>query len=257
MTDYPPIAIGIITYNRFSELMRVLESLHQHLVYPRDKLIWILCDDGSPGNYINRVTDFYHFDHVIVNQRGGMPVNWNSMVKACEERAEIGLMCQDDWRFTCPLDLRVAVRFLEHNPEYGMLRYHKLTGHVGLPLVVKEWNAGVVYPNFHYGQYEYAPQMLPFVEILPPFDNSNTYSPYSGGVHLRHKRFTQMYGYYQEGAGFSNAEGDYMARVNGRLRLDLNTAQRIAMFPSYFDSRFEDIGVSYRGTEVEKETVKA
>lgn len=257
MNDYPLVAIGIITYNRFTELLRVIDSLQTHIVYPKERLIWILCDDGSPNNYVNRVLDLYDFDMVVQNKRGGMPVNWNSMVKACEERAAYTLALQDDWKFTCPLDLRVAVRFLENNQEYGMIRYHKLTGHVGLPMVVKEWDASHAIPGFQYGQYEYAPRMLPFVELMAPFDNTDIYSPYSGGVHLRHKRFTDMYGYYREGAGFSNAEAEYMARVNGRLRLDLNTAQRVAMFPSYFDSRFEDIGTSYRGTATEAETVKA
>lgn len=256
MSDYPTIAIGIITYNRLPELMRVLESIHRHVIYPPDKLVWVLSDDGSPGNYLSTVTDVYRFDKVIVHNRGGMPVNWNGMVKACEQLADYQLCLQDDWLFTVPVDLRIAVQFLESNPHYGMLRYHKLTGHIGLPLVMQEWDARPFFPDGKFGNdNEYAPYMLPYAEVLPPFSNSNVYSPYSGGVHLRHKRFTQMYGYYAERVGFSNAEMDYMSRVNERIRADLNTAQRVAMFTAFIEARFKDIGKSYRDTDVEKETV--
>lgn len=256
MPNYPTIAIGIITYNRFPQLLKVLDSVHTFAVYPKDKIKWVLADDGSPDNYVEKVCDLYHFDTVIVNNRGGMPVNWNSMHAACSELAEYTLALQDDFLFTIPVDLRLAVRLLEARPEYGMVRYHKLTGHIGLPMVVKEQDMSKHFPQASFGKYEYAPQMLPFVELMAPFDGSNTYSPYSGGVHLRHKRFTQMYGPYPEKTGFSSAEMEYFTRVNGRLRTDLNSASRVAMFPAFFESRFQDISpFTYRGTAIEKETM--
>lgn len=258
MPDYPTIAVGIITYNRFPQLLKVLDSIHKHLIYPKDKIKWVLADDGSPGDYVDKVCDLYHFDTVIRNERGGMPVNWNSMIAACEELADYQLNCQDDWLWTCPVDARLAVRLLETRPEYGMVRYHKLTGHIGLPMVVKEQDMAKHFPGVSFGQNEYVPSMLPFVELMAPFDGSNTYSPYSGGVHLRHKHFTAQYGPYPEKTGFSSAEMAYFHRVNTRLRADLNSAQRVAMFPAFFESRFQDISpFTYRGTDTEKETIES
>lgn len=264
--SFPMLAIGIITYNRERELLQVLTSLVKYVLpyYPKDRLHFVLADDGSGEDYITNIRKQspINFHRVVVNNRGGMPVNWNSMIKACEEVADYTLCLQDDWQFTTPVDLRLAVSLLQHNPDYGMVRYHKLTGHVGLPMVMKEWDTQLYFPNYDHNQLgycEYVQTMLPFMELLPPFDNSNTYSPYSGGVHLRHKAFTAFYGTYPEHTLFSSAEMEYFARVNQSLRIGVQPGirHRVAMFPSFVQSRFCDLtmGRSYRGTPREAETV--
>lgn len=262
--NYPVVAVGIITYNREQELTRTIASMINWIQYPKDKLIWVLSDDGSPPGMIDRVLNLFPdlFSEVLTHQRGGLGVNWNGMIEACQKYADLTLCNQDDWTFTTPLDLRLAVGFMRHNPDYGMLRYHKLTGHVGLPMVMKEWDTRAAWENYNHnagGGNEYHPSMLPYMELLYPFDG-NTYSPYSGGVHLRHRDFTKIYGGYSEGVGFSSAEQEYMYRVNECLRgsLWVGARQRVAMFPSYIESRFQDltVGNSYRNTAIEAETLK-
>lgn len=253
--DYPILAIGIITYNRHYEFNEVLASILHRVKYPADKLRFVVSDDGSSRDYVSQLETRESFT-VLRHNRLGMGGNWNKMIAACHEQADFVLCCQDDWKFTEPIDLRLAVRLLQVRPEYGMVRYHKLSGHTGLPAVVKEWDTSECFEGFADGLYEYVPHMMTFFELLPPFDGNNTFSPYSGGVHLRHKRFTDCYGQYQEGVGFSDSEQRYFENVNHYLRLDLNTVPRVALFPRYVHSRFEDIGESYRNTDVEKETIR-
>lgn len=254
--NYPNVGITIITYNRPKEFRQVWQSIQNHVIYPKDKLFYVIGDDGSHEDYLPTGDNIT----IIRNKRLGMGGNWNSVIHHAEMKAEFNLLLQDDWLFTAPVDLQLGVKFLEHNPDYGMLRYHKLTGHVGLPAVVKEWDTRQAFHGYFHSNNEYVPEMLPFMELLPPFDNSDTYSPYSGGVHLRHYRFTQYYGEYPEGAGFSDSEMEYMKRVNHALRFNLQAGvrHRVAQFPAYFESRFKDlcIGKSYRNTAIEKETIK-
>lgn len=252
--QFPNLAISIITYNRPNEFRRVWQSIQEQVKYPKDKLIYIIADDGSDEDYLPKGDNIL----LIRNKRLGMGGQWNSALHLAEMKADYTLACQDDWLFTTPVDLMLGVKFLEHNPNYGMLRYHKLTGHVGLPSVVKEWDTNQAFHGYFHSPNEYVAHMLPFLELLPPFDNSDTYSPYSGGVHLRHRAFSAFYGDYPEGAGFSHSEMDFMARVNYSLRFHLQEGvrHRVAMFPAYWESRFRDIGTSYRNTAIERETIK-
>lgn len=270
---YPNLAIGIITYNRPREFESVFNSIINHVKYPSDKITFVLSDDGSAEDYVTRWTntvpavDHLGFKFVILrNNRLGMAGNWNAMIRECEKHADYTVCWQDDWLLTHPLDLRLGVAFLQHNPAYGMVRYHKTTGHNGLYHVIHEWDTrGKI--DFRLSDNEYIPEMMPYFDLLPsvvnPFfpieghNNLNTWSPYSGGVHLRHKRFTACYGEYLERKGFSDTEFEFWCRVNDGLRLAANTASRVAIFPEFIVSRFKDIGVSYRNTDVEKETLKA
>lgn len=258
MTLYPDLTIGIITYNRLEQLLTVIEAYEQLLIYPRESLHWVISDDGSPNGYKQSVLG--RFPHLNIGwwevPRRGMGANWNRMIFESHQLSEFVLCCQDDWLLTESLDLRLGVRFLQGFSHYGMIRYHKLTGHSGVQLVVQEWDTRLAGLQYHHSENEYVPAMLPYCEILPAFEG-DVFSPYSGGVHLRHKRFTEFYGHYLEGYGFSDTEADYMRRVNMWLRGNLNLAQRIITFPHYIESRFRDIAPStYRNTNTEKETLQ-
>lgn len=259
--SYPNLAIGIITYNRPREFEQVFHAFLDNIIYPGE-ITFVLSDDGSKTDYISQ----YQRARVITlhHNRVGMPGNWNAMIAECEKHADYTLCCQDDWLLTERLDLRLGVAFLMHNRQYGMVRYHKTTGHKGLIHNIQEWDTrgkvtGVSLPN------ENIPEMLPYFDLMPPVknpfypsedNNLNSYSPYSGGVHLRHKRFTACYGEYRTGAGFSDAEYEFWCRVNDGLRDNPDVVQRVALFPHYIQSRFKELGTSYRGTAVEKETVR-
>lgn len=259
--NWPVICITLITYNRKKEFWQTLKSAQDKIIYEPNRLLWIISDDGSDEDYLpNRAANVIILRNENRAGGAGMPVNWNRALSLSMEHSDYALCLQDDWLFTSPLDLRMAVLFLQHNPDYGMLRYHKLTGHVGLPMVVKEWDMrSAISAGYPIRENEYAQHMLPFLELIPPFDLSDTYSPYSGGVHLRHHDFTRFYGQYPVGARFSQAEMEYFARVNQSLRFNLQAGvrHRVAIFPQYILSQFRDlcIGNSYRDTAVEHETL--
>lgn len=254
-----PLAISLITYNRPDAFLRVVHSIEQFVYYEKRLITWVIGDDGSDSPYVSDWAATHpHLNTVLLkHHRLGMPGNWNRTLAEAHSYADYVLACQDDWLFTCPVDLHLAIAFLEDNPEYGMVRYHKLGGHVGLVGVIKQWNTHHRWQGkYSDTPFDYDPALVTFWELLPPFGDSNTYSPYSGGVHLRTKRFTQFYGDYPEGEKFSLAEMEHFRRVNTSLRENLNIAPRVAMFPYFVLSRFQDIsGGSYRDTSIESETL--
>jgi hypothetical protein len=184
-----------------------------------------------------------------------MAGNWNATINLAHDFADLVLCTQDDWMLTEPLDLRPAVAFLAHNPAFGMVRYHKLTGHNGLEMKMREWDTSQVLEGYQDGGgLEYVPHMMSYLELLPQCDN-DAFSPYSGGIHLRTKRFTTFYGGYPERTGFSNSEILFWNHLNAKLRTD-QAAPKVAMQPYFIYNRFKDISpFSYRGTSVEQETV--
>lgn len=255
----PRISVGFITFNRPKQFETVIESVFQNLIYPKELVTLVIVDDKSDSDYISGYEGFYKETVTIHRtERGGMQSSWNQMIRECSQFGEMLVPLQDDWRFTEPVDFRFAVRFLQSNPEYGFWRLHKLAGHTGLNLTIKQWQtktAGI--SNYVDSPYDYDPSLACILELLPPFDGSNTYSPYSGGIHMRHREFTTFFGEYQEGIKFSHAELLYFEKVNGALRHDLNICPRFAMHPHYIQARFEDISeFSYRDTNVESETLK-
>lgn len=255
----PRIALSIITYNRERQFHDVMESIIKHVVYPKDLITLVIGDDKSDKDYVSDYRGVYGNTVVIRHtERLGMPGNWNSNLREAANHGSYTACWQDDWRLTEPMDLRLAVRFLQANQEYGFVRFHKIAGHVGLPCIVKQWDtkkANVI--GYVDSKYDYDPSLLTYFELLPPFDDSNTYSPYSGGVHLRDNNFTDFFGEYEEGLKFSDAELRYFEKVNHALRENLNVCPRFVLFPHYVLSRLQDISpYSYRDTAVEAETLK-
>lgn len=249
--NWPPLAVGIITYNRPQSFTTSLAYLQMYLHYP-NIVRWVFSDDGSDSDYLPSGENIVHLRH----PRRGMGYNWNAMIAACEEVAPYTFCMQDDWCLMRDVDLRHGVALMEyaHNsPAYRMVRYHKLTGHIGLPMQIKEWDVSGILPEYNDGPNEYHPHMMNFLDLMAPA--TDIFSPYSGGAHLRHRDFTQWYGQYPEGQPFSETEMDFMRRVNNALRVNPEAAPRIAMLPEFIKSAFRDIDVSYRGTAVEKETL--
>lgn len=251
----PKLAISLITYNRAATLETTIRSYLQYLQYPKHLIYWCIGDDGSTDNTQAVIAKWLPDAKVETRKRLGMAGNWNATISLAHEFADLVLCVQDDWMLTEPLDLRHAVAFLEHNPNFGMFRYHKLTGHNGLQMKMREWDTHHVLEGYNDGAgLEYVPHMMSYLELLPQCDN-DAFSPYSGGIHLRHKRFTAYYGGYPERTGFSNSEILFWNNLNAKLRTDSN-APKVAIQPYYIYNRFKDISpFSYRGTEVEKETV--
>lgn len=254
----PNIAVSVITYNRAKEFARVMESIFDNLKYPKEKVTLIIADDKSDTDYISGWEGFYQ-DTILIRQteRSGMGKQWNDAIKEASKHGTFTIPVMDDWLWVEPVDIKLAIRFMQCNPEYGAVRYHKLAGHVGLPAVIKQWDTRG-YVNGYVDSYnDYEPALMTFLELMPPYDDSNTYSPYSGGVHIRHNAFTDFYGEYIEGLKFSLSEMNYFERVNRALRENLNVCPRFAMFPHYIQARFKDISpASYRDTIVESETLK-
>lgn len=261
MNQWPALAIGIITYNRPAAFQRTWAALRRNIIYPNIRA-WVVGDDGSDADYVTKIitedeTPSDMDAKILRFNRGGMGHNWNHTIAECEQHADLIFMMQDDWLLTEPLDLRLGVAIIEHVPNvprFGFVRYHKLTGHMGLPMKVYEWDTDGRLEGFSDGPHEYEPQRMNFLDLLAP--RTDVFSPYSGGAQLRHRGFTAWYGQYIEGKPFSDTEFDFMRRVNNSLRTHEEAAPRFAMFPHYFHSRFLDISEhSYRNTSIEAETL--
>jgi hypothetical protein len=236
------LAVGIITYSRLDPVLRVIDSMLCNLDFGTYQSVWVLSDDGSPSGYIEAVQRNFPnlFAQIIVLPRLGMGANWNACVKACQHHADVTLMNQDDWLFTCPVPAGFYADFLHANPRYGLVRLHTLQQQFTLPCYPHRWVRAA------------DERVLDYFEVRPP-DPPTGESPYSGGVHLRHRRFTETYGDYPVGQSLADTENMFMHRVSEKRHAP--EALNFAVPMDFALSRFTTIAPSFRNTAVEFETL--
>lgn len=182
-----PVWIILTTYNRLDLATKTIEGLKQNLRY--DNLGWIVTDDGSGPDYMQTLKEaigptysLYTYD----GQRKGVGhnMNWALHKVFGELDSDLILMMEDDWYLSNPLDLNPYVNLLE-DPAFGMVRFEYAAAGLKAELISQE------------------NRLLWKLEC-----NTNYQYNFTGHPSLRHKRFHETYGYYQEGlkAGFTELD---------------------------------------------------
>lgn len=179
----PPVIALIITYQRTRLAVETIRSVKQFVQYPN--IGFHIADDGSDQQHIDRLLAEIGPTYAVTMtnaQRGGVGKSMNLGMQACLERADFILWLEDDWVLRQPLDLAPCVELLLTTPNVGMVRLGRLsaglTGHT-IAGANKVW------------------------WLLQK--NGQTYV-YSGNAHLRHRRFCQAYGPFQERLGPGQTE---------------------------------------------------
>lgn len=242
----PAVTIGIITYNRLPELTRTVEALVDQLHYP--DLRWVIADDCSPDGYLNKVKRLKALKGLEVrcistSERGGWGVNANHLLAQID--TDYHFFIEDDYVLTQPLDLTLGVALLETKPHLGMVRYR---GTAGDHVVFHQFEADVsaVLPNWRENMGNAG--RLTYLQ----FDgHSPSAYLYSHGAHLKHHRFHEFYGLYDEGRKLGETEEAYAVRVKSMMQTHANAAPGIVILPEWIPMKFDHIGQSYQHTALD------
>jgi len=219
-----PCTVLVVTYNRPVEIRRTLYAFLKNVIYPHDKLLFHLADDASPGSYIADIKsefNFLHWSHTRT-ERGGWGKNVNTALKAIV--TPFVFLMEDDYVANGPVDLETGARLMTNVEQVGLVRYDGLAGHF-LTLHINE------FVN-HEGRIDYC--------VIDK--KSRHLNVYSNRPHLRHKRFTDYYGYYPEGGKLGWTEEAFAHHV----RKAPDDSPSLAILKDGIPRRFEHIGKSYQ-----------
>ena len=176
----PRVCVVLLTYLRTEMAVRTVRTLCENLDYPKELLGFYIADDGSPWEHMQAVLDeinrggLYVVGYHNEKFRPGTPyvgLGWNLGLLKGFQAANIILQLEDDWELKSPLDIRPYIRCLLERTDVGIIRLSGLPE--GLELKVRG----------HHGVH--------YLECL----RSASFA-YSGNPHLRHKRFSDYYGFF-------------------------------------------------------------
>lgn len=247
--NWPPLDIIIITYNRYADIQRTVDSLAHNLCYPLDKLRWLIADDATPGNYVARLKKLplfqdIHAEFIPAEKNVGWGANANRAL--AYSTAPIVYQQEDDYELIRPIDLRLGVALLlEKANVLGMLRYR---GTAGDRVLFHQFEANIepYIPGFReqMGQ----PGMLTYLQL-------DGHSPsaylYSNGPHLKTRRFHEVYGLYPEGRRLGDTEETMAVRVKGMMQTEPDKCPGIAILPENVPMIYDHFGISFQHSEAD------
>ena len=247
MMNWPEVTIGIITYNRPSEIRKVVSALQDMMYYPDSKLRWVISDDCTPGQYLEDLEN----DNVLPD--GGKylstprNIGWggNANFLRSNIRTPYMFLIEDDYVLDRTMDLTLAVAVMECRTDLGMIRYR---GTGGTHVVFHQFEADISEYLPHFQQGYGIPGKISYLQLD---SGSPSLYLYSNGPHLVHMgRFVPFYGPYLEGAKLGSTEEAYAHVVKDKMRLP--NAPGIAILPEWIQMNFDHIGKSYQNTEFDQ-----
>ena len=175
MSD-PVVCILLTTYLRTDYAIKTIQALKQNLQWPQ--LRWVISDDGSPVEHVlalqAEIGPNYNLD-IFNSERKGVGYGMNACLQTIFDTTDLVMIMEDDWVLNNPLDLQPYVNLLMNHQEYGMIRMGYISPGFTAVLISEE---GKLFWRLEQNGVQYR---------------------YSGHPSLRHKRFHEQYGYYDEG----------------------------------------------------------
>lgn len=175
--EVEPVVVILLTKDRTEYMLRTVESARRNLRYPN--LCWYIADGGSSDA---------HYDAAKVALDGERIIGWhrdpptsygrdaNIAWQAAQKIGRLTLFLEDDWVLNRELDIRPYADLLMDNDQIAMVRMGYL-------------NLGMVGKTIGYRGKLY---------WLLARDSDEAYV-FTGHPSLRHWRFRESYGEYQEG----------------------------------------------------------
>lgn len=209
MSDWPTVAVLLITYKRTDLALRTIRGVQQNLGYDAERLTWHIADDGSPDGHVaalvNEIAAHSPPPTVSNSGRRGVAVSMNLGANACLQRADFVLWLEDDWELARPYDLRPAVQMLQERGDVGMVRLGYVSPGIEGQIIT---SAGRLWWKLRKG--------------------SDTYV-FSGHAALRHRRFIEAYQPYAEGLTPGETElwmcGTFAKKDGPTVALPMDTGQ--------------------------------
>lgn len=177
MSDVEPIVIVFLTKERTDYALRTLQSTRAKLRYP--DLRWYIADGGSSD---------YHFDAVRAALDGEHIIGWhrdpptsygrdaNIAWEAAHKDSNLTLWLEDDWELLQEFNLRPYADAVRDNAEVGMIRLGYIQA--GMRGETRGYNGHLYW--------------------LLDRDSPDAHV-FAGHPSLRHWRFREAYGPYEEG----------------------------------------------------------
>lgn len=184
-----PIAVIFLTYERTDYALCTIRAAKQYLKYP--ELLWYLADDGSRRE---------HIDAVKAELNGTPGIGWHSLpggtyganantaYREAQKHADLTFWLEDDFELRQELDLEPYARLLQERQDIGMVRLGYLNLHM----------KGTVFGHGGHLYWLLDRKADPYV--------------FTGHPSLRHKRFMETYGPYQEGLTPGQTELSYATK---------------------------------------------
>jgi len=183
-------------------------------------------NDHSPDDVFDFIKAEVQPDIIFrTKRRSGLGINTNNALKRLE--SDFVFLTMDDRVLTRKIDLKPGVDVLATYLQYGMVRYGGLAGHdVTCRLRELDMRDGL-----RYDIWELLKKQSKFLYV------------YSGGPHLKHRRFHEAYGFYGEGYKLGYTEEEFAHRF-----VDM-AGPGIICFPEFVPSYFEHIGHTWQHGE--------
>jgi len=196
-----------------------------------------LADDSSPEGYITQLKQDYaklNFSTTITDRKGwGANVN-KALVYAWDKHGDFVFLCEDDYVAKRPIDLRSGVAILAANKGIGLIRYDGIAGHA-LDLQLREVKTEV-------GK----------VQTLCIMKSSPHLNIYSNRPQLKHRRFHDCVGMYDEGKKLGETEAAFAHQVRDKY----DDCPKVAVLQNGIVTAFDHIGKSRQMTELDAIKVK-
>lgn len=254
MPEWPEVTVVICTYNREAEIRKTIDSLVTNLRYPASKIHFHIADDGSSEGYAQAAARYCHdawgeaWGHSVpatatVTPRKGWGVNVNTALQYMI--TDYVYFTEDDYVLKRPLNLCSYVAAMEVAPALGMIRFgiagHGVTCHLN-EIDIKTWMPEYEENDSNQG-YNGTGKMNMWVLDKDFSSGPFAFYLYSNRPHLKHRRFHEAYGYYEEGLTLGNTEH----AMNHRLRQG-PALPYIACPANWTLWHYDHIGVSRQGT---------
>jgi GT2 family glycosyltransferase len=190
VTD-PSVCILLTTFRRTECAVRTVRALKKHLLWP--DLWWMISDDGSEPEHVHAIVKEIGPNQEINmynSNRAGVGHGMNVSIHGILKISPLVLTMEDDWELMRPLDLRPYVNLLMNDETIGMIRMGYISPGIEAEVVAAE---GLLWWKLHQNGYQYV---------------------FSGHPNLRHFRYFDRVGYYQEGLPPGQTELDMCAKYN-------------------------------------------
>lgn len=247
MLNWPEVTVLICTYDRLRIIERTLLALAKNLVYPRDRLHWLITDDSSPNDYLHHVSGLKICEILkpeLLSTPHNMGFGANVNMGQQQVSTDYTLFVEDDKLLEHKLDLRIGVALLETRANIGLVRYRGAGGE------------SFIYHQFETNISDFLPDYQDGVGLsgrlnyLQIDSGSPALYIYSNGPHLKHRSFHAFYGDYPEGLRLGHTE-ESMAHLVKDKMIEPG-APAIAVLPEFIDMWFTDIGESRQHTELDR-----
>lgn len=229
------ITVLLVTFARPKEIRKTVYELLKHQNYPLENLRFHLADNDTERrfgikDYVPMIlSDFAFLNWTYsIETRHGWGYNVNTALK--QINTNYIFLIEDDYIAHRPADLVSGVSLMEAQANIGLIRYDGIAAHNGLILHLREADTQT-------GKVDYC--------IIDK--KSEHLNVYSNRPHLRHKRFTDCYGYYIEGSSLGATEEDMAHNV-----LDKKQCCDVVILGDGIPNAFEHIGASFQNGEHDK-----